>query len=201
MNPQLVWEIIGYVGSALVLVSLLMSSVIKLRIINTIGSLVFCIYAIAIQSYPTAVMNGALVLINIYFLIKISRSKKSFSIVEAAVTDSSVRHFLSECSSDIEKYFPGYVIPADKETKTFLIYQGMTVSGIFSGVKDGTHLEVILDYSTPQYRDCSVGRFVYEKLKSLDFTTLTYTGNNDVHKAYVQKMGFVKENGCFVKHL
>ena len=65
MNPQLVWEIIGYVGSALVLVSLLMSSVIKLRIINTIGSLVFCIYAIAIQSYPTAVMYVVLVLINI----------------------------------------------------------------------------------------------------------------------------------------
>lgn len=201
MNPQQIWEIIGYVGSALVLVSLLMSSVIKLRIINTIGSLIFCIYAIAIQSYPTAVMNGALVIINIYFLIKISKSKKSFSIVEASASDSSVRHFLKESELDIEKYFPGYVIPEDKETKTFLIYQDMTIAGIFSGIKEDDTLNVVIDYSTPLYRDCSVGRFVYDKLSELHFKKLIYSGVNETHTAYVKKMGFVLENSNFVKTL
>ena len=39
-------EMIGYLGSILVLISMLMSSVIKLRVINTIGSGIFCVYAL-----------------------------------------------------------------------------------------------------------------------------------------------------------
>ncbi|MBQ5897462.1 MAG: hypothetical protein IIW81_03245 [Oscillospiraceae bacterium] len=38
-------ELIGYLGSILVLVSMLMSSVVKLRIINTVGSIIFTFYA------------------------------------------------------------------------------------------------------------------------------------------------------------
>ena len=57
-------EIIGYAGSALVLVSFLMSSVVKLRIVNTIGSLIFAVYALIIKSYPTAILNICLVCIN-----------------------------------------------------------------------------------------------------------------------------------------
>ena len=54
-------EIVGYAGSALVLVSFLMTSVFKLRVVNTVGSIIFAIYALIIRSYPTAVMNIALV--------------------------------------------------------------------------------------------------------------------------------------------
>ena len=38
-------ELIGYLGSALVVASMLMSSVVKLRVINTIGSGIFAAYA------------------------------------------------------------------------------------------------------------------------------------------------------------
>ena len=57
MNTQTIWELIGYLASLLVLISLLMTSVVKLRIINLIGSFIFAVYALAIRSYPTAVMN------------------------------------------------------------------------------------------------------------------------------------------------
>ncbi|MCR5583870.1 MAG: YgjV family protein, partial [Lachnospiraceae bacterium] len=76
MTREMIWELIGYLGSLLVVVSLLMSSVIKLRIINTIGSLIFCLYALVIHSYPTAVMNAALVAINIWFLVKLINKDK-----------------------------------------------------------------------------------------------------------------------------
>ncbi len=68
MNASLLIELIGYLGSTLVLVSMLMTSVIKLRVINMIGSIIFTIYAFIIKSYPTALMNFCLVLINIHFL-------------------------------------------------------------------------------------------------------------------------------------
>ena len=46
MDPKVIVEIIGYIGSALVLVSMLMTSVVRLRIINLIGSVIFAGYAL-----------------------------------------------------------------------------------------------------------------------------------------------------------
>ena len=46
-------ELVGYLGSALVVASMLMSSVVKLRVINTLGSGIFAVYALMIHSYPT----------------------------------------------------------------------------------------------------------------------------------------------------
>lgn len=64
-------EIIGYTASLLVLVSFLMKNVRKLRIINTIGCTVFIIYGILLGwSIPIILTNGAIVLINGYYLVK-----------------------------------------------------------------------------------------------------------------------------------
>ena len=41
MNIPMIIELIGYLGSILVVVSMLMSSVIKLRVINMAGSGIF----------------------------------------------------------------------------------------------------------------------------------------------------------------
>ena len=65
MDRAILIECIGYLGSALVLVAFLMSSVVKLRVVNTVGSLIFAAYALIIRSYPTAIMNFCLVVINL----------------------------------------------------------------------------------------------------------------------------------------
>ena len=71
-----IWlEIFGYIGSALVVVSLLMASVVKLRIINTIGSVISGTYALIIGSFPLALMNISLIIINVYYLIKLLKNK------------------------------------------------------------------------------------------------------------------------------
>ena len=199
MNPQQIWEIIGYIGSLLVLISLLMSSVIKLRVINTIGSFIFCVYALAIHSIPTALMNGALVFINLYYLIKLLRTKKSFTVVETTAEDASVLHFLSENQKDIEKYFPFYQM--DSQEKVFLTFHGLTLAGVFLARQDKDSLIIELEYSSPSYRDCSVGANVYRKLKDLGYGRLIYKGNNAAHVSYVKKMGFLPQNDSFVKTL
>ena len=51
MTPKMILELVGYLASLLVLVSLLMTSVTKLRVINMIGSFIFAIYALLIASY------------------------------------------------------------------------------------------------------------------------------------------------------
>jgi uncharacterized protein with PQ loop repeat len=64
-------EIIGYIASAIVLISFLMKNIKKLRVINTIGCLIFIVYGILLNfSIPIIITNSVIVGINVYFLIK-----------------------------------------------------------------------------------------------------------------------------------
>ncbi len=199
MTHEMIWELIGYLGSLLVVVSLLMSSVIKLRIINTLGSLIFCIYALVIRSYPTAVMNAALVAINIWFLVKLINKDKAFILLEVSAQDATAMHMLERYGEDIAKYFPDCRERFKEADKVFLALQNDNLAGITLGKSTGKDFLLLTDYSTPQYRDCKLGSFVYERLHEMGFEKLCYDGKNEIHIEYLKKMGFAEENGMYVK--
>ena len=75
MDTNMLLEIMGYIGSTLVVVSMLMSSIVKLRVINTIGSIISVIYALLCGALPLALMNLCLIIINIYNLILLFKQK------------------------------------------------------------------------------------------------------------------------------
>ena len=68
MDSRMWLEIVGYVASVLVAVSLMMSSILKLRIINLVGSAAFTVYGLLIGAYPVAAVNLLIVFINLYYL-------------------------------------------------------------------------------------------------------------------------------------
>ena len=59
-------EIFGYIGTALVIISMTMKDVVKLRIINMSGACINLIYAIICNTWPVAVLNLCLLVINMY---------------------------------------------------------------------------------------------------------------------------------------
>lgn len=63
-------EVFGYTGTALILISMMMTSVVKLRIFNMAGSLISVIYAAISNTWPVVVLNASLFLINAVQLIK-----------------------------------------------------------------------------------------------------------------------------------
>lgn len=195
-------ELIGYLGSALVVVSMLMSSVVKLRVINTIGSGIFAAYALMIHSYPTALMNVCLVGINLYNLMKLRQRERSYSLVESAPGDRLLGWLLDYYRRDIQTYFPGFSEREGAE-RAYVVFCGGDPAGVLLGKEEGQGtLRVSLDYSTPTYRDCSIGAYLYGKLPSLGVHTLVYAGEeSQAHAAYLAKMGFVKERGVYVKRL
>ena len=71
MDSSLYLELFGYLGSFLVVISMLMSSVIKLRVINITGSIISGTYALIIGSFPLALMNICLIIINVYNVYKL----------------------------------------------------------------------------------------------------------------------------------
>ena len=84
----------------------------------------------------------------------------------------------------------------------YLICNDVSLAGIFLGKKtDKDTAEVILDYSMPVYRDCSVGTYLYARLPSEGIRRLVCEKAEEKHGAYLQKMGFTLENGRYVKEL
>jgi hypothetical protein len=63
-------ELLGYLGTALVVVSMTMSSLIRLRVINIVGSAIGAADSLASGVYPMAVMNLSLIVINLCHLIR-----------------------------------------------------------------------------------------------------------------------------------
>ena len=54
-------EILGYVASLTVVVSLAMSSVLRLRMIGLVGSTLFAVYALAVGAIPVAIANVVII--------------------------------------------------------------------------------------------------------------------------------------------
>ena len=72
MNVYL--EIFGYIGTGLVLMSMMMTSIHKLRLFNIAGSVVSMIYAILCQTWPVVLLNAGMIMINSLQLVRAKRA-------------------------------------------------------------------------------------------------------------------------------
>ena len=202
MSKELAIELFGYLGSLLVLVSFLMTSVVKLRVVNTIGSIIFMTYALIIKSYPTAIMNFCLVLVNLYYLWKMSHTDKTYDFFEVDDEESFMTYTMDYYKEDIEKCFPGIVLNHHEIDRSFVIsHEGKPV-GITLGKRDGDDLELILDYVIPEYRDFSIAPFLFNKLKEAGVKKIIYRGpTTDNHITYLNKVDFNKVEDHYEKEL
>ena len=199
MDTSTIIESIGYLGSFLVLVSFLMTSIVKLRIVNSIGGIVFTIYALIIHSYPTAIMNLCLVGINIYYLVKFSNTSVEYDFIKLNKVDTLISYIISCFKNDIEKCFPGINMDFSNANAVYTVCYKGKPAGILLGVISNGILEIFLDYSTPEYRDFSIGKFLMSKLPAEGIKSLVYHGSDIKHKAYLNKVGFVHKNGYYEK--
>ena len=199
-----IWlEIFGYIGSALVVISLLMASVVKLRIINTIGSVISGTYALIIGSFPLALMNISLIIINVYYLYKLLKTKQQFEIIKGTGNDGFVKYFVNRHKDDIDAFFPCVDLELNEKQVAFVVCCNGNPAGVLVGTDMGDGVvDVLVDYSTPAYRDCSVGAYLYDNLGSFGVNKLMFAQNKtDAHISYLTKMGFENVDGDYVKKI
>lgn len=201
MTIETVYEIIGYVGSTLVLVSFLMASVVKLRIVNSVGSLIFAVYALLIHSYPTMIMNICLVLINLYYLWKLRNSEPNYRLVPLRPDEAFVDFFLAEHREDIAQCFPGRGWERDELNRAFLVCHGEIPAGLLLGKERDGELDIALDYSTPTYRDSSEGRYLVEHLRQEGLRLLRYERAEAGHVGYLKKLGYQQKGSAYERAL
>lgn len=71
-------ECLGYLASIVIMISFLMKNIITLRIINSIGGLLFIVYGFLLaMSMPIIITNTFVVGVNVYYLTKHYRSNRS----------------------------------------------------------------------------------------------------------------------------
>lgn len=68
-------ELFGYLGTALVLISMMMTSVSRLRVLNMSGSVICAIYGMLTNTWPTVALNVCLIVIHIVQLVRLRRCK------------------------------------------------------------------------------------------------------------------------------
>jgi hypothetical protein len=191
-------EYLGYLASFIILVSLVMRSIKRLRFINLIGSLIFAVYGYFIGSIPVVVMNLGIVGINIYYLNQMLRSKEYFDILPLSGNDDYVKAFTSFYEQAINELMPFSKEDLDEKSFGYFILRNMTHAGIFI-VKpvDKDTLEIILDYATPMYQDFKTTAHIYDneakRFKDLGFKTFMAKASHKHHEAYLLKMGFTKD--------
>jgi hypothetical protein len=191
-------ELIGYLASALIVISLLMASVLKLRVINLVGAVVFTAYGVLIDSVPVVVTNGAIVLIDVYYLAKMLRDRSRdayFEVVEVEPTSPLLRRFVEFHRRDIEVSQPRFEGLRDDHLAWMILRDAVPVGVVLADhVGDEGHLE--LDYVVPAHRDFTAGSVLFGEsgaFRARGMTAVTTTGDTDMHRRYLERMGFDHE--------
>lgn len=202
MTYETALELTGYFASILILISLLMSSAVKLRLLNAVGAAVFTVYGILIHSYPTAFLNGVSVIVDIYYIVRLLKSGATFSTHQVSLSETGLGEFIRVYRNDIGHHFPSFDFQFNSDDLIFLVYDRANPVGILIGTRtEGNGIRVRLDYSIPQFRDCSVGKFLYEELALAEIPFLIAPEGTPEHEAYLKKVGFTKQDGEFIKKL
>lgn len=203
MNPNQI-ELIGYLGSILVAISLMMKSLLRLRVINLVGALFFTGYGVLLGAYPVAVLNGLIVCIDLYYLFQMWRQKDFFTFLEVSPKSEYLRAFVDFYKDDIAEIIPSYTHQVELEDSLlcFFILRNMVPAGLFIAKVQGAEAHVRLDYVIPNYRDFQVARFIFEEHATF-FTQhgirqFVSEGGSDFHRKYLERMEFVKIGDVYV---
>jgi len=186
-------EWFGYLASFVVLISLTMTSIIKLRVINFIGCALFAIFAYLIDSVPTVFMNIGIACINLYFLYQIYSTKDDFKIINASSDSDYYQHFLSINQQDIEKQISlGQLNSTDA---SFYMLRDNEIAGVLIGDLNAEGIFTIkLDYVIPRYRDFKLGNYYYQQhpefFKEKGIKAFSASASDKEHCNYLEKMGF-----------
>ena len=187
-------DLFGYVSSIVILISLTMSSIMKLRVINMTGSILFTIYGLMLHSVPTAFLNFGIVVINLYYLTKLYKKKEVFKLVEVSEDSELLEYFYSNNSKELTELFGDNL--HEQGQKVFFMLRNNHTAGILVGTEEKETLKIKVDFVTEEYRDFKLGKYFFEEnteeLVKKGYKKVYSKALHEKHKEYLEKIGFRK---------
>jgi hypothetical protein len=195
-----VLELVGWLGSAVLVTSLLQTRVMRFRVLNTASCLVLIVYNALVGVWPMVAMNVVLVGINVAVIAKLLRHRhdaRSYEAVPVGVTEPFLRQLLARHATDIAAFNPD--LPADVTARAdhaFLVSSADQVVGVVLS-RDGDEpgeQRVLLDYVLPPFRDFTPGEFVFRPdgpFAALGTTRVVASPGMAASEKYLRTVGFV----------
>ena len=190
---------IGYLASAVLAYSLVVTNVLKFRWLNLTGCLFFIIYGLLISAFPVILANTILFGINFYQLVKLYISKESFKLLPFEKEGALLTEFLEFYKKDIDLYFPDFSFGSQAHKISFVVLRDLVVANLFVATLSAEGNAVVeINYTVANYRDYKIGRFIFEKEKeflvSKGVKNIVYEKmTNKNHLRFLKVMGFANE--------
>ena len=212
MDSDLIIELVGYLGSAFVVISLTRTSILKLRVFGLVGAAIFLIYSLIIAAYPIALVNAVIVGIHVFFLRGLlSKKSEFFTTLEVKGDSRYLDYFLRFHEEDIRTYREDFRFePAEDQIRVFVL-RDLVPAGLLIGRPCADHaLEVELDYVIPRYRDFRIAEYLFSTRSGVFTDPLCERAwskpGTDINITYLERMGFHRDtdadgNPIFVKDL
>jgi hypothetical protein len=190
-------EYFGTSMSVIIAVSLMQKNIRWLRLINAVGALGFAAYGVLIYAIPVIALNSFIVIIDLWFLIRMRNADDRFDFLAVdGLKSLYVRKFIDFHEDDIISFFPDFNTDDRDLVKGCLILRDVIpVSIILYRVneKDKTG-EIIIDYSVPSHRDRTNARYFFDYvLRHVELGAverLTALAGSSGHQQYLKHMGF-----------
>ncbi len=196
----MVYELIGWTGSVLVVVSLMLPSVRRFRWLNFAGSLLATVYNAIFGIWPFFAMNLAISLIDAYWLVTIERDARrgrSYSLIPIGLDQPYLAHVVHSLGEAVDRWFPRFRMShAPQGRRAFLVLHGDETVGVVVLDVEGDIADVVLDVVTPRFRDFTPGRFVYSRgglADVLHVTKIRVTPGTTRDPGYFRTVGFKPE--------
>jgi hypothetical protein len=191
-------ELVGYLASALVVLALTMTSVVRLRMVSLAGSITFFVYGTLIDSVPIMITNGSIAVINVWFLRKEFASGgphgRDLGVSHIRADSPFLADFIAFHLIDIHRFQPDFHLPTGDDVVTLLLNRDGLPAGMLIGRRDGSTLTVDLDYVLGPYRDSRLGRWLYgpgaQVFRADGIDQLRSAGTTDTHRKYLERVGF-----------
>ena len=199
-------DLVGWCGSALLVISLLQARVLRFRLLNSVGCVVMIFYNSMLSVWPMVALNTTLLGINIWFINRLVRERHDeaiFEVLEVGAHDDYLRHVLRVHGDDILKFQPDFVWDPDPENDhAFIVIKGDETVGVVIVTREGDLARIRLDYVTPRYRDFTPGEFVWRRsglLNGLGISRVTTPPT--MVNAYYDRVGFRSSGDRYVLDL
>ncbi len=201
-------DALGYAASALVILSLSMRSVVRLRMISLCGSAAFLVYGVLIEAPPIIITNLCIAALNIWFLRREfarSTSERSDLGVSRIRPDSPfLLDFVEFHLDDIRSFQPNFSMPAahdddsaTSEVISLLLTRDGLPAGLLVGRRQGERgeaLRIDLDYVLREHRDSRLGTWLFGRGASVFAANGVAEKRADAstleHHRYLRRVGF-----------
>lgn len=198
-------ELVGYVASALIVVSLTMTSVVRLRLLSLTGALIFVVYGALLPSVPIILTNTAVIAVNAWFLRRELGPHRNLGAVPIGPDAPFLQDFLLAHADEIRRIWPTFGTLGEEDFVLLLIRDGLP-AGALAGHRDGSALRLTLDYVMSAYRDSRIAAWLYtgpgvRVLRDGGIATVIVEHPVPGHTDYLRDLGFRSVGGTLVKDL